>query len=789
LRDLHFTYFQHEQTNQGTLKIKSWENWIKDLNHHEIRGKPSDTSNLNYLDKEKSGPCLILGELLPKKTRKDSNMSAIHALSLDVDDYPMEKIEEVLSRLDQYEFFLYTTHKHGSEVVKHPRIRVIFPLQNPLPNIDFLKYWHALNNMCEGINDPNTKNSSRLNYLPSTFDSKIAFNYHNEGTWLSTEDLDPFINTQTSKTTGYTTDLEPILNKLQRMSNKLSLKPAAQAILDGESWAPPGQRHKVILDITMWLAGKNPTISDELLTELFKPSLDAMEKPPNIKEILDAYHGAVEKLIQKNNGSPYVYDHDILQEIADRQNCSIKELNNRWIIQAGGGGWILKENGNYTTLLSYRDIDVGIKIHLSKAPVELFTLTSTGTKQKSLSEIVHQYGDLSERNIADMRAQNSQFDPKQSTMIEAVCPIRDELKPVYTPEIDTWLKYLTGNQYEKVIDWMSVCPDLDKLLCAIYFNAGKGSGKNLFAYGLARLWTTGQPADLEQVLSNFNESLSKCPLIYADEEVPKKYQRDSITTKLRSMLSIKSRDLTRKFKAPAELQGAIRLVMGANNEFLLDSNDVSTRADLEAVAERFLYIEVKDYKAANYLKELGRDVVTPWWTHKLAEHALWLHDNHEIRNPGQRFFVEGEISQMSHILMTGSFWNNMVCEWLVRYLMQPTKFDAKGSGLVRIERGELLVNAQGVMDGWEDYMKASYVPVVSKVGAALRAMSKASKQLRWNTRKIWYKIIDVSFLYSWVRQYNIGDIDHIEAILKGDIEKQNVIMFDDIKKEEGNEGY
>jgi len=122
---------------------------------------------------------------------------------------------------------------------------------------------------------------------------------------------------------------------------------------------------------------------------------------------------------------------------------------------------------------------------------------------------------------------------------------------------------------------------------------------------------------------------------------------------------------------------------------------------------------------------------------------------------------------MHRLLMTGSHWNSMICEWLVRYLMNPNPFDSKATGLIRREDAVLLVNDQAILDGWELYLKTKQEPETAKIGAALRAISKTTRrqQLRFNGQRVRYRVIDIDHLISWSDRYNIGDRETILAAL------------------------
>jgi hypothetical protein len=414
---------------------------------------------------------------------------------------------------------------------------------------------------------------------------------------------------------------------------------------------------------------------------------------------------------------------------------------------------------------------------------------------KNKSEMVYQYGDVCFKIIADMSLQISKWDTQTRTFTEAVCPIRKDLKPKFNPQIDQWLKHLGGKKYYgKLVDWMASCVLLDKINCAIYFSGGKGSGKTMFAHGLARIWTTSDPSKLEIVLSDFNDTLIKCPLVLADEQLPKKFKWESITPQLRSMLSITTRTLTRKYKSTGELQGGIRLVLTANNPNLLDGNESGTPEDVDAVAERFLYVKIVDSKAADYLKELGQKVVSSWWTHEIAEHALWLAENHVIKNPGDRFVVEGDRTEMQDLLVVGMTWNAFVCEWLVKYLEDPQPMNNLPGykDLVRIYQNELLVNPRVIVDKWAVYLGnvKKHEPTVKKIGNAIRNMSKSQKpkQLRAEGSSPRYYIIDERFLISWSLREGVGDpktiIRKITGECPADEVQTNVFRLDQTENDD-----
>lgn len=806
MSDITFTFFKNERQKQGIIKIKPWSKWILSLINHEIRGQKSDSSSLIKLNEAKKGPCLVLGEVKKGENRSKKNVIAAYAIALDLENLSDNEIEKTLRTITDWEWFAYTTHKHKAiAVIGQTRLRVILPFREPVTPEDYPKAWQGLNELTGRVNDPQTKDISRLHFLPSTYDLGVAGTIHNEGPFISLEDLLPYYQEPQIEHQAIQS-FESIRNKLNKIRKSDDLKEATTSLLKGEPFAEPSKRHDTVLALTMLIAQKDSTLPSNSISALFGPSLQAMTKAapeaPTIKEVIKAYDGAVEKIKENlrniQSRGKEKYNRQELEQIAKAQNTTVDDLEERWIIQRAGGGWVLDETGNYKGPFTRFDMMTAIRKYLDRAPVNLLTvIPSGGYKAKNMIELVEHHGNLAEHVRSDMSLVNSFFKSQTGTMYEAVTPVRTELKPSYNDQINTWLEEFAERHYMKLIDWMSVCSDLNLLLCAIYFDGPRGCGKNLFAHGMAKIWTEGEPADLGLVLSDFNETLVKCPLIFADEELPQKFRWQSVTPKLRSMLSTTERTLTRKHLPPSDLHGAIRLILAANNEFLLDTKEVSTRQDLDAIAQRFLYIQVSE-KATKYLEnDITKKTKRDWQNGEIAEHALYLAENHTVKEPGPRFEVEGDITQMHRLLMTGSHWNSIVCEWLVRYLNNPSAVDEMNEGLVKRQDGELLVNEDAIIRGWDVFFKyAKETPNTSKIAAALRAISKTSerKQLRWREKRLRYRIIDLEHLFSWSDRFNIGDKEAMKACVEGRvIDDNDVLPFkkqkqrEKIDEEESNE--
>ena len=804
--DLTFTLFSSVTDRFGERKTLGWDEWCESyFFRFEVRGSVEDSGNKEALNEKKKGPAVVLGTLHPKKPRGKKNVLHVHALSLDVEDQEEEKVLAAFEWLNErgLDYCVHTTHKSGSEVAGgKQRLRVVIPLDRPITPVEHKASWLALNEALGHVNDPQTKDASRLNFLPSTFDMAHAFFFRGEGRRrldvyadlkIGARSITDYEKAPGEKSKPKTPrEVDPLIVEdqvckarhwLKKRWKIDPLKAPASALAEGRSYAVEGERHETMRRLTWALAKQYPEMHEEALEQIFEKSLEAMAEESGDAEgmdaVLAAWRGAVVKAkefekedIQKAEAqargaeeqlNPDQYSEEELDALAEKIGVKRRDLNKLWIVQREGMHWFLQGDATYDGPYSKDDAFVQAGMALSRSPCRLTKMSGKGIINKPIPDLVRSHGCVAKKVISDLAVQGTIYNPRTKVVHEAVCP-RREITPVFNESIDRWIKIMAGDKYEKFVDWLSAVPKLDRLNCAIYLDGIRGSGKTLLPHGLARIWTEGAPADPELVLSGFNDEVCRCPLVFIDEKMPE--HKGDVTATLRNMLSVTDRTLKRKYKAPTELSGAIRMVLSSNNENLLSSQDsVATKADMEAVAERFLYIKVPD-AASQYLATVGKETLAEWKREGIAAHTLWLHENHAVQSEGSRFVVEGTIDQMHRSQVIGNKWTSYCCQWLVNYLQSPGKYDGTGTGLIRKGDGQLLVCDKAIIDDWNLYISNKRdQPETTKVNAALRAISTGKKQLRVDGRRIWYRIIDIDNLLAWAEHSNFADAGSIlEAI-------------------------
>lgn len=195
---------------------------------------------------------------------------------------------------------------------------------------------------------------------------------------------------------------------------------------------------------------------------------------------------------------------------------------------------------------------------------------------------------------------------------------RDIGGPQHNPQIEEWLSLLCGNQFEKVLDWLALAPDLNKPLCALVFKGVPASGKTLFVQGLASIWADSPTSN---IMGAFNEDLARCPIVSIEGALPQEI--DEVKQELGKL----SHPLHRKYQAPAVLEGALRVI------FVLGEREKLTISISTALSSTpgQLFLQVSPSpEASMYLGALTPELKGQWGATEIGRYVLWLAANHQV---------------------------------------------------------------------------------------------------------------------------------------------------------------
>lgn len=702
--------------------------------------------------------------------------------------------------------------------------RVIIPFLSPVPGKDWSRLWPILVSEFIGDAQPpfpvdgQCKEPSRAYYVPTVHPEREAWAtfYENESTarfdpsraLISIHVRDASGRTVTPPSAAQATNttsanpaatgarvsrggLEALAARLKR--RKVRTGDALQRVLDGTAWGEPGERDVILYQLAGDIAKEFPNADMRELLGYFSLSIDRINDPEYTPELVlskllrrqqeilqeteraaaerDAERASRIKAAFRECGIDRTdpYSESELERFAMLAGVSEAEFTARWVIQSGGAFYFYF-NGGYIGPIGNDDATLAARKYLSPAPINLEARGPDGRAMpRSIQSLVLEYGTHARHVVADMNSDISVFVAESSTLVEAPCPMR-AINPTFHEEINTWLEHLAGDKVNLLLDWISWVTELDRPCTALFLQGAPDTGKSLFANGLARIWVEGAAVTMKQALGAFNEGMTRCPLIFADERVPQDSKGNARTEDIREFIQQRERPLSRKHKSDATLKGATRVIIAANNRSLLQANDAHlTPHDIQAIADRILLIPAQP-AAVDYLRAVGTERIKRCWIERdwIAEHALWIVHN-RARNPHPPRFLVQAVSMQLHVdIAYGTTLGSGVAHWLLSFMDDPLKLwtgkhprhSAHGityttfpgrDGKATYTPG-LVVSVGCIVDNWEVY-KTNIDPKKVTMRTATMALSGISEgKVDWlfdgNMRRTCHRI-PISALMAW----------------------------------------
>ena len=769
-----------------------------------------DTSKSDKLSVEMFSPCEF-----SDKYRHTISALRVHFGAIDLDGVSKEQIEFVKRKLEGTACIFYTTWSHTKEAAEREDswcVRFLFPFSRAVEKHEWQRFWPLLNAYFNGSLDTACASIEKAYFMPSCQNLEGHFIKRESGKEFDVNQLfaTPLSQLKAIKTT--TEDLKALASKLIRKPSDHA-KEMAKALrlgIEGKELAESGDRDNTYFKLAHVLAENFPKDSAENLASLFRASLAVATKNGSDKStptlFAEKIRRAAEKVKEDKNeekkeldtaislriaksfgfasGRIHPYTEIELESFARQAKVSRDFFQSRWILQHGKFFFIF-HNGKYFSAQTADALVNAAKLHLSPAISAGVNCYKAGNKgelvPKSKDELMEDYGTPIFRYDIDMTADYDFYDDMTQTFTEASCPKRN-LPAEYSEEIAKWLDLLGGDDKEKFLDWLSKIPDTSKPCAALYIGETPGVGKSLLGTGLARIWTTKTATTLNTVLTEFNDAIMNCPFIFADEFVP---DDKKILAKIRKLIQDQEHKINRKFHDITSAKGCIRLLMAANNENMLDSDELLTTNDILGIMERMMYLP-GNLATAEYLESLGgREYLNAWVTEdKIAKHVLWLSQNRILQKPS-RFQVSGKDSVLHRNLKYGDKMTSAVIHWLVGYLQNPSKLDVTRTFQVRVYKGELLVTSKAFSDYWDIYATQTKAPPPFEISKALRsACDNTKKTLRVGTKNVNYWSIGRDALVAWGEMRNYISADEIDQHLAKDTDVEiGFSSIKDVKKE------
>lgn len=105
--------------------------------------------------------------------------------ALDIDNYD-GTFDDSISKFRDYECIVYST---ASSTREHPKYRVVFPLEYHIEAEKIKHFWYALNKEFGEQGDEQTKDLSRMYYVPAQYPNAYNFIFTNSGKTINPQEL------------------------------------------------------------------------------------------------------------------------------------------------------------------------------------------------------------------------------------------------------------------------------------------------------------------------------------------------------------------------------------------------------------------------------------------------------------------------------------------------------------------------------------------------------------------------------------------------------------------------
>ena len=128
---------------------------------------------------KKSAPLISPATYKENTTRANDNVIGWAGwCAVDVDEHVFDDDleKELIDRYGKWNHIVYST---ASSTREHPKFRIVFPLSVDVPKDKIKHFWYALNKELGDIGDPQTKDLSRMYYVPGKYEGANNFIFNN----------------------------------------------------------------------------------------------------------------------------------------------------------------------------------------------------------------------------------------------------------------------------------------------------------------------------------------------------------------------------------------------------------------------------------------------------------------------------------------------------------------------------------------------------------------------------------------------------------------------------------
>lgn len=301
-------------------------------------------------------------------------------------------------------------------------------------------------------------------------------------------------------------------------------------------------------------------------------------------------------------------------------------------------------------------------------------------KVRKAEEVYGEFSRLTDGLILSRLVPNSRVrlfrsaDGVMVRFVQSLPGMRNDIEPKYDPQVDEWLHLLGGADVDELLDWLAVFPRIDRPASALYLQGAGGIGKGMLGQGLKNLTVSRMVAPFDQVVQEFQDTMTQTPFIWADEKVTTKRMTKALMDSFKKLVSGETDTINLKGEKHVTIEGHWRVLITANHDNALPWDEEVSGADLDAVRQRLIFIKASSERAIKYLDSNGQREGTEGWPEfRIPAHIMHLAQTRAI-NQSKRFLVDAKAKQYHADMQARTSGSDEVLRLLGRLLRDPNRF-------------------------------------------------------------------------------------------------------------------
>lgn len=177
------TIFKNTFDNKTHRRVEfsTWEDFENAL--YNMSKKPGNKGG------RKSSPLISPASYIEDSTRANRNVSYWGKwCAVDVDEVSFSNTleEELYKRIGSLYYVCYST---ASSKVEHPKFRLVFPLTRIVDAKEIKHFWYSINSELNQLGDKQTKDLSRMYYVPAIYPDAYNFIFTNKGSFVDPSEM------------------------------------------------------------------------------------------------------------------------------------------------------------------------------------------------------------------------------------------------------------------------------------------------------------------------------------------------------------------------------------------------------------------------------------------------------------------------------------------------------------------------------------------------------------------------------------------------------------------------